>query len=139
MSNAVIREDSHAPAMFGVDSSNQSTTVTAQFDSTTKRLLVDATTSLTGFGTLAGGTTTITTSGTAVVLKTNTTCSRVVITAQDTNTGTVYVGASDVLASSKNGIPLTPLSSITLDVSNTDLVYLDSTASGDKVSFIYQV
>jgi hypothetical protein len=83
---------------------------------------------------------TVTTAGTAVPLIAagvggNSTC----ITALSTNTGTICVGTSTVLAAAgtRRGTPLAPGESMTF---NTDpaLVWIDATVNGEGVSFSYE-
>jgi hypothetical protein len=64
----------------------------------------------------------------------------VILTADAANTGTLFVGGSTVLASTGQGIPLlkgTPLVlpplNPTYPAYNLNQMYVDSTASGDKV------
>lgn len=92
------------------------------------------------YRTLVSGLTTVAASGTPVQLTaTSTVCKRIDIVAQFGNTGTVYVGDSSVLASTKQGMPLTQGSSYTAYVNDISSIYVDSTTSGDKVSYIYYV
>ena len=81
----------------------------------------------------------VTTAGTAVVLASATPCTSVAITAETDNTGFVVVGASDVIASlaTRKGVPLEAGDSITLEVSDLSLVYIDATVSGDGVTYTY--
>jgi hypothetical protein len=83
---------------------------------------------------------TVTTAGTAVQLATvpqraNSTC----VTALSTNTGTVCVGASTVLAAAgtRRGTPLTAGQSVTFNCDAT-LLWLDATVNGEGVSFSYE-
>lgn len=94
-----------------------------------------------------GYTRTITTSGTAIrVSATDLLVRSFVIQAKSTNTGVAYVGGSDVLASSANGIALTAGSSIAFvavgerkDVNMYNLTnfWVDTTNSGDKILITY--
>lgn len=87
---------------------------------------------------MTSGVKTVTTSGTPVqLLSSSTDCKRIDIVAQSGNTGIVYVGGSNTLASTQTGVPLAPLGSYTFFVNDVSIVYADSTASGDKVSFVY--
>lgn len=64
----------------------------------------------------------------------------IIITAETNNTGVMAVGASTVVAAeaTRRGIPLQAGESVTLY--NVDLldVYLDTTVSGDGVTFFYR-
>ena len=66
-------------------------------------------------------------------------CAKVTICALAANTGVIVVGGSTVVASAgtRRGIPLNPLDTITLDISNLNLVYLDGTVNGEGVSYLY--
>lgn len=86
---------------------------------------------LTSFGTAQA---TVTTAGTRVQLATNT-CKSMTIKAKSTNTGLIYVG--NVAVTSANGFILSPGDSLSMDISNTNLVYIDSSVSAEGVSFLY--
>lgn len=62
-------------------------------------------------------------------------CSEVIIVAQRSNTGFIFVGGNDV-TSAVYGVSLASLESITLSVTNTNLIYLDATVDGDGVSYV---
>lgn len=96
------------------------------------------------------GSETITTSGTPVKLSAASpvppsVCVSLTVQAQSSNTGTVYIGGSNVSAANKIGLALTPSStppssayfapSGTLALYAPETVYVDSTASGDKVNY----
>ena len=63
-----------------------------------------------------------------------------IITAETNNTGVMAVGASTVIAAeaTRRGIPLYAGESITLYQVDLANVYLDTTVSGDGVTFIYK-
>ncbi len=89
---------------------------------------------------IVGGRKIVTTAGTAEKLIASTTSAKkIIITALEANTGMVVVGGSSVVASSgtRNGIPLTPLSSIELTIDDISKIYLDVTVNGEGVSFVY--
>lgn len=89
---------------------------------------------------IADGTKSVTTAGTAVALvSASTECRMVMIQAKPENTDTVVVGASTVVASSatRRGIALIPGQSVTLRVTNLDVLYLDAVVSGEGVSYVY--
>lgn len=131
------RDGSHGVGMFGVSIADNATIIGATFDNATQRLRVDASVSPpTGFSSFAGATATVASSGTAVQLA-NHACSQVIIVANSSNGGVVYVGGSDVKASSKNGLELQPTASVELNLSNTNLAWIDSTNSGDTISYTY--
>lgn len=78
---------------------------------------------LTGSSALKGALQTVTTAGTRVQLP-NYPCREVTITAKRANTGYIYVGGSDV-SSTVYAVELGARDSITLTVSNTNLIYID--------------
>lgn len=82
----------------------------------------------------------VTTAGTAVQVttqpvKANSTC----VTALSTNTGTVVVGASTVVAAAgtRRGTPLTAGQSVTYNC-DASLLWIDATVNGEGVSFSYE-
>lgn len=76
----------------------------------------------------------ITTSGTPVQMP-NVPCREVTIIAKRINTGYIYVGGSTI-NSTNYGAELAGKDSITLKVSNLNLIYLDASVSGEGVSYI---
>ncbi len=88
--------------------------------------------------TLVDGRKTVPTPGTAVSLVTSSTpCKWVTITALPTNTAQVNVGGSTVLATvgGSTGSPLNAGDSITIPVSNANVVFIDARVAGEGVSF----
>lgn len=77
---------------------------------------------------------TVTTAGTAVQLP-NIPCRKIVIIGLRGNTGYIYVGGSNV-TSSVYGVDLGARDSITIEVSNANLLYINSTVNGEGVSYI---
>lgn len=92
-----------------------------------------------GYQGISNGRKVVTTAGTAVTLASSTTCRKVDIVAETDNTGYVVVGGSSVVASlsTRQGVPLGPGDTYTVYVTNLVNVYLDSTVSGDGVTFTY--
>jgi len=90
---------------------------------------------------------TVTTSGTAVRLSATSLVVRsFVVQAPGANTGVIYIGGSDILAASKNGVALTAATSIAFlpvgehkTVNEFDLknIWIDSTVSAEGVSVTY--
>lgn len=83
---------------------------------------------------------TVTTAGTAVLLKTipvraNSVC----VTALSTNTGVIAVGTTTVLAAAgtRRGTPLAASESVTFNCDPT-LLWIDSTVDGEGVSYSYE-
>lgn len=99
-------------------------------------LPVQATTGITG---IADNRKVVTTAGTRVTLAASTACKQIIITAETDNTGIVVVGGSTVVAAlaTRQGVPLYAGDSVTLEIDNLADVYLDSTVSGDGVTFAY--
>lgn len=62
-------------------------------------------------------------------------CREVTIIALDTNTGYIYIGGSDV-STSVYGAKLAAKDSITLPVSNTSIIYMDASVSGEGISYV---
>ena len=89
--------------------------------------------------TIGDGRKVVTTAGTRVTLASSTACKQVAITAETDNTGIVVVGGSTVVATlaTRQGVPLNPGDTITLDIDNLADINLDSTVSGDGVTFLY--
>lgn len=92
-------------------------------------------------GNLGGGRKVVTSAGTRVALvSTVVSTSTVAITAETDNTGKIAVGDSSVVAaegSQTNGVVLAAGDTVSLDVSDPRQIYLDSTVSGDGVTYIY--
>jgi len=76
----------------------------------------------------------VTTAGTRVQLASSTILNSITIKALATNTGVIYVGDSTV--SSTNGYQLSARETVTIAVTNANLVYLDATVSGEGVTWI---
>jgi len=91
---------------------------------------------------VGSGTTTIASLGVAVqVSATSVACRRVWVGAHESNTGTVVVGDSNVVAASvgRRGSPLYPTQGDYFNIANLNLLYVDSTANGDKINYYYEV
>lgn len=85
---------------------------------------------------IRSGQQTVTTVGTRVQLSTtSTSILSVTVKALEGNTGTIYVGGSNV--SSSNGYELSSSEPVSLDVDNLTDVYIDASVAGEGVSFIY--
>lgn len=83
---------------------------------------------------LNSGITTVTTAGTRVQTASNA-CKSVTVKAKLANTGKIYVG--NVTVSAANGFELGAGDTISLDISNTNLIYIDSSVNGEGISFIF--
>ncbi len=113
-------------------------------------LTVDGTVSATQSGTWSVSTTsaisgigdgrkTVATAGSREALASTTACKRLVICAETDNTGTVVVGGSTVVATlaTRRGLPLGPGDVFELEIDDLADVYIDSTVSGDGVTYTY--
>lgn len=77
---------------------------------------------------------TVTTAGTRVALASSQSCKSVLVKALVTNVGYIYVG--DASVSSTTGFQLISGESVSLDISNTSTIYIDSSVSGEGVTYI---
>jgi hypothetical protein len=93
-----------------------------------------------GAGAIGDGTTTVTTAGTRVQLPT-VSVSRVYLQANPSNTGEIVVGSSSVVASSstRRGVAVFATQWVEFKVDNLNKLYIDSTVSGDKINYTYEV
>ena len=82
---------------------------------------------------IVSGKTTVTTAGTRVQLPTNTAVG-IVIKALTSNTGTIYVGSS--LVSASIGFQLLAGDTVSVDISNTNVLWIDSSVSGEGVTWL---
>lgn len=98
------------------------------------KLNAGITTTLTGSSLLEANTVNVTLAGTRQQLP-NKPCREVTIIAKRGNTGFIYVGKNNV-SSTVYGASLAELDSITLDISNTNEVYIDASVSGEGVSYV---
>lgn len=89
---------------------------------------------LMGSNLIKGALATVTTAGTRVQLP-NYVCREVTLIAKNGNTGSVFVGGSDV-SSTVYGAELTAKDSLTLAVSNSNLIYIDASVNGEGVSYV---
>jgi len=93
------------------------------------------------FGKIVSGTTTVTTSGTAVQLTvTSIPIPGIFLSGDIGNTGTIVVGDANVsgVSGSQQGIALEPAgNSIFVQVNNQNLLFVDSEVNGDKLIWAY--
>lgn len=87
-----------------------------------------------GSSSLSGKVLNVATAGTRVRL-TAFACREVTIIAKKTNTGSIYVGGSDV-SKTAYGVELSPNESFTFNVSNANLLYIDADVTGEGVSYV---
>jgi hypothetical protein len=76
----------------------------------------------------------VTTAGTRVQLDA-VPCQAVTVFARKSNTGTIFVGGSDVSAS-VFGVELSTNEAFTFNVANANQIYIDAEISGDGVSYV---
>ena len=89
--------------------------------------------------TVTDGRKVVATAGTREALASSTACKEVVINAETDNTGIVAVGAAATVVAAiatRRGVPLNAGDSIVLQIDNLADVGLDSTVSGDGVTFV---
>lgn len=89
---------------------------------------------------VGNGRKTVAVHGTAVQLvSTSTACKRLDITAFQTNTKTIAVGSSSVLANpgTEQGVVLQPTETYTLFVTDLSFIWIDSEINGEGVSYTY--
>lgn len=85
--------------------------------------------------TISNGVKAVTTAGTRVALAASTACSYVIVVANPTNTGNIFIGGSGV--TSANGVPLSAGLSIVIPIDNLSKVFIDAEVSGEGVGFCY--
>lgn len=144
MGASLKRDDNRVPVMGGVSSSDLVTPTASKVDSVTNRLYVTSTTD-------NPATTVIVQDGTKVTAGTNVSvqlsassvsCTKVSIYAYSTNSNTVAVGTSTVLAESLSGTKtgrgeqLVPAGATTVFVNDLSKIWIASAVNGDGVSFV---
>lgn len=87
-----------------------------------------------GSSTLSGKVKAVTTAGTAVSLD-DISCREVTVIAKKGNTGSIYVGGSDVTATTF-GVELKANEAFTFTVSNAKIIYINASVSGEGVSYV---
>ena len=140
MTDAVAKRDTnHIPVTLVVGDDADVTIYQLKVDSVTGRLLVDALIEEEGAATVGDGTKTVTTAGTRVQLDSQA-CKRVFIQSHESNVGTIVVGGSTVVAAlvGRRGKALFATQGEWFKVSNTNLLYIDSTENSDKIIFYYE-
>lgn len=86
------------------------------------------------FGSIISGQKSVTTAGTREVLGASTAIQGIIIKANRTNTGNIFVG--DATVASSNGFVLDRGAAVSFDVDNLADIYIDSSVNGEGVSFI---
>lgn len=89
---------------------------------------------------IVDGRITVTTAGTRVQMTaTSTLCRKLDVVAETDNTGIVVVGASTVVAAlaTRRGIPLNAGDFYSMEIDELTRIWIDSTVSGDGVTFSY--
>ncbi|MEI2341607.1 hypothetical protein [Priestia megaterium] len=87
-----------------------------------------------GSSILSGKVKNVTTAGTAAALD-DIACREVTVIAKKGNTGSIYVGGSDVSATTF-GVELKANEAFTFAVSNAKLIYINASVSGEGVSYV---
>lgn len=88
---------------------------------------------VTGATTFKGAKQSVTTAGTKMQLPSYT-CTKVTIVALKDNAGSIFIGGSDV-SQTVFGAELEAKDAVTIEVSNTNLIYLTSSVSGEGISY----
>jgi len=105
---------------------------TALFDTSGNPVTIPST------GTSVGnGRKVVASAGTAEALAASTTIKKVIICAETDNTDYIVVGGSGVIAAlaTRQGIPIGPGDTITIDVDNLADVFIDAVVSGEGVTY----
>ena len=92
-------------------------------------------------GSVGDGTVNLTTAGTAQQVSTSSVpCKRVIITAHESNTNAITVGASTVVGAlvGRRGKTLFPTQSEEFFVQNLNILYFDGITTGDDIHFYYE-
>lgn len=115
-------------------------TTQLRVDPVTLRLLVSATvsSSTSGVTTAVPGRKVVAVAGTAESLAATTTCKKVDIVAETDNTGIIVVGDSTVVAAlaTRKGVPLYAGDFYSLEIADPATLFLDTTVSGDGVTYV---
>jgi hypothetical protein len=89
---------------------------------------------VTGSNTIKGEVQNVTTAGTRIQLP-DYPCREVTIIAKKGNVGFIYMGGNNV-SSTVFGAELAAKDSVTLAVSNANLIYIDASVSGEGISYV---
>ena len=119
-----------------LDLSNSNPFVVAVVDANGDQITTFGTPTPSGVG---DGRKVVTTAGTREALASSTPCKKVDITAETDNTGVVVVGGSTVVAalSTRRGVPLYAGDTYSLEIDNLNDINIDTTVSGEGVTFTY--
>lgn len=93
-----------------------------------------------GYRNVVSGNATVTTAGTKVQLSAvSTQAKKLDITANYTNSDMIVIGGTGVVGAAvgRKGVPIAPGNTYTFTVTDLSLVYIDSVANGDGVSYNY--
>jgi len=104
----------------------------------TNRLLTEATTG--GSSSISTGTISVATAGTKVQFP-SVSCTRAFIQASETNTGVIVVGDTNVVAAvaTRRGLAIYPTNGVWFNVSNLNLLYIDSVTNNDGAHYFVEV
>ncbi|MFA6171970.1 MAG: hypothetical protein WCW77_00505 [Patescibacteria group bacterium] len=133
------RDENAIATLLGVSSVDDLTPIAIGADPTTKRLKVDGITEESGHGVVGDNTATVVTAATRVQLP-DVSIKRVIVQAHENNAGTIVIGGSTVVAAlvGRRGVALYNTQSYEFKVNNLNLLYIDSTESGDKINYYYE-
>jgi hypothetical protein len=136
------RNQNYVPSLTLKSNAGDSADVLGWADPSSHRMLVNATITGSiggGVSAIGDGTATVASAGTAVQLST-VTCTKVIIQAHESNTGTIVIGGATVVAAliGRRGVALFPTQSQAFGVANLNLLYIDGTVSGDKINYYYE-
>ena len=94
------------------------------------------TTQLSGSNTIKGAVVNNVAAGTEIpIVAAGYACREAVVTAKAANTGYIYIGGSDV-SSTVYGVRLSAGDSVTIPISNLNLIYFDASVSGEGISYL---
>lgn len=123
------------PILYGLASDGSGTPVPVAVDPTNGKVQVTSSVSFTptSLTTVLTGITSVTTAATRVNLPNNAIAS-ITIKALPTNAGIIYVGGAGVTSS--NGYQLQPGDAVSFDMSNSNAIWIDSSVSGEGVTWL---
>lgn len=140
MADEILKRDNNRQTVgAGVGNDASQEIIMDRHDTTTKRKMVDSINEEIGHDAVGELTKSVSTAGTAVQIDSNS-CKRAFVQAMEDNSGVVVIGGSAVVAAqgTRKGLALYPSQGQWFVVSNTNLLYIDSTQDGDTVTVFYE-
>jgi len=137
---ATERTANSVPSMQVKSNASDDADVVLWGDPTTHRLLVDAVVEEDGHGAVGTVIDLVTTAGSEEQLASNA-CKRVIVTALPDNTGIIAVGDVNVVAAldvTARGVLLFATQSQQFFITNTNLLYIDASVSGEGVTYYFE-